>query len=106
METLPSQTVARLARTARLELTPEELERSGQDLQKMLAAFESLSSFVPREWSQGPIGTGGFNESSLSVDTSRPDDVLNALDRATFLALAPDSDGVYVRVPLILGGGS
>ncbi|MCA2959796.1 MAG: hypothetical protein IOD12_06050 [Silvanigrellales bacterium] len=106
METLPSQTVARLARTARLELTPEELERSGHDLQKILAAFESLSTFVPREGSQGPADTVRLNEGSEARGTSRPDNVLNALDKAAFLAQAPDSDGVYVRVPLILGGGS
>lgn len=97
--------VAHLARLARLELSPQELERCGRDLRKILAAFASLSGDAPVNRAQGaPNGTPDA-EGTLSART-RPDVVSNTLEKGVFLDQAPDTDGTYVRVPSILGGGS
>lgn len=107
MKSLPTELVAHLAGVARLELTPRELEKCGHDLEQMLRVFESLSQV-----SEDSNGSVEFFRSVEPIAPSselstpvRSDVVVNELARDVFLAQSADTDGVYVRVPLILGGG-
>ena len=94
--TITSETVAHVARLARLELTPDEIQRYTHDLGNILALVEQL------------------NEADLSgVDVApeiseptcfRPDKPSREFSREDLMRNAPHEEDGFFRVPKILSG--
>lgn len=96
--------VERVAELARLELKPEETPRMLDDLNAILEYVAELneldtSGIVPLAQvsellSEFSDGAGG--------GALRDDRVLPSLDRAEVLSQAPESDGVFFKVPKVI----
>jgi len=95
-EQLSSESVAHIARLARLQISPEESERFAVQLSAILEHVEAVrgldTSGVP------PTSHALDLRNVLREDTPRP-----CLDRADVLAGAPQAEDGRFRVPRILG---
>ncbi|MBM3695825.1 MAG: Asp-tRNA(Asn)/Glu-tRNA(Gln) amidotransferase subunit GatC [Actinobacteria bacterium] len=84
--------IAKVARLARLALTPDEMEAYGAQLGAILEHAASLQALdiqgVPPTAHPLPM-----------LNALRPDEVEETLEREEVLAQAPDRDGPYFRVP-------
>jgi aspartyl-tRNA(Asn)/glutamyl-tRNA(Gln) amidotransferase subunit C len=90
------ETVDRLARLARLSLTPEERETFARQLDEVLAYAESIQGVATQDV---PPMSHALTGGALREDVPEP-----SLERARALVPAPDAaDGLF-RVPRILGG--
>jgi aspartyl-tRNA(Asn)/glutamyl-tRNA(Gln) amidotransferase subunit C len=88
--------VAHVARLARLELTPEELERFTGQLGAVLDHARDVEA----------LDTEGVPPTAHPLPVAnvfRQDVVTPSLDRAEVLAQAPDVESYRFRVPRILG---
>lgn len=84
--------VEHLARLARLELTPGEQETMRADLNAILGYFQQLSA----------VDTSGVEEMQRPVDlvnVLREDEPGAVFSRDVVEALAPETEGGFVRVP-------
>ena len=95
-ERITEDDVAHVARLARLDLTPEELEQYTEQLDAVLdyaadVAALDISSVAP---TAHPFPLR---------NVFRPDEPQPSLDRDDVLAMAPDSEDGRFRVPRILG---
>lgn len=84
--------VEHLARLARLELTPGERETMRADLNAILGYFQQLSA----------VDTSGVEEMQRPVDlvnVLREDEPGAVFSRDVVEALAPETEGGFVRVP-------
>lgn len=93
--TITQETVEHVAKLARLELTPDEVQRYTQDLGKILTLVEQLNEV---DLSQ--------IELSLQSDTPtvfREDKSAREFTREELMANAPDVEDGFFRVPKILG---
>jgi aspartyl/glutamyl-tRNA(Asn/Gln) amidotransferase C subunit len=103
---LTLNTVKRIAELSKLELSEEEIQQSQKELLQILQAFESLSKFPLPEELQGDARSALVLKQahSASDETSRlqKDEANNSLSSQSFLAQAPEREGVFVRVPAIL----
>jgi aspartyl-tRNA(Asn)/glutamyl-tRNA(Gln) amidotransferase subunit C len=92
----------RVAELANLELTAGEELSLVRDLNSILDHVAQLNeldtSSVPAMAQVGEILANGSAASALT----REDEVRPSLDRAVVMAGAPDSDGVYFRVPKVI----
>ena len=95
--------VRRVAELANLELTTEEGPRMQRDLNAILGYIAQLNeldtSGVPAMAQVGEM-LGGVAEASgakLRADMVRP-----SLDRATVMAVAPETDGRFFKVPKVI----
>lgn len=86
--------VAHVARLARLNLTPDELQRATEQLAGMLAHFADIDAL-------DLTGVEPMTQPYPLVNVLRDDVVGEVLDRAEVLAQAPDADleGGRFRVP-------
>jgi len=93
---LTSDDVAHVARLARLNLTPEELERATAQLGDMLEHFADIDAL-------DLDGVEPMAQPFALTNVMRDDVEGNVLDRAEVLAEAPDADleGGRFRVPPI-----
>lgn len=87
--------IARVARLARLELTPEELESYGAQLEVILEHAARVQS-LPTQ------GVAPTSHPLPQRNVFRDDEVRPSLDRDEVLSQAPDRDGDYFVVPRIL----
>ena len=90
------EAVAKVAKLARLSLTPDELERASHELSDMLEHFADidaldLSTVTP------------MTQPYPLVNVLRPDVVQPGLDRDEVLAEAPATEDGRFRVPPIIG---
>lgn len=84
--------VEHLAHLARLDLTPGERETMRHDLNAILGYFEQLSA----------VDTAGVQEMQRPValvNVLRDDEPGEVLGRDVVEALAPETEGGFVRVP-------
>jgi aspartyl-tRNA(Asn)/glutamyl-tRNA(Gln) amidotransferase subunit C len=95
--------VRRVAELANLELTAEEEPRMQRDLNAILGHIAQLNELntagVPAMAQVAEV-LGGVADSvgnSLRTDVVRP-----SLDRAVVMAVAPDSDGRFFKVPKVI----
>ncbi len=88
--------VAKVARLARLELTPEELSTASRELGAMLEHFADIDAL-------DLDGVEPMSNPSDLVNVMRDDVVGETLDRAEVLAAAPVAEDDRFRVPPILG---
>ena len=99
------QDVDRVAELANLELTASEKAQMLRDLNSVLGYFAQLneldtSSVPPMEQVFGEITVAG--ESAATAPHLRPDEVAPSLGRDQVMACAPDTDGVFFRVPKVI----
>lgn len=87
--------IAKVARLARIGLTPEELAHYEQQLQVILEHAARVQA----------LATDGIAPTAHPlpmVNAFRPDEVEPTLDREEVLSQAPDREGPYFRVPPFL----
>jgi aspartyl-tRNA(Asn)/glutamyl-tRNA(Gln) amidotransferase subunit C len=90
---LSSDQVLHVARLARLELTPEEVERFGGELSKVLDHIETIAQLGDLE-GVAPTSHVIDVENALRADEPRP-----SWPRDVMLAAAPDAAAGGFRVP-------
>jgi aspartyl-tRNA(Asn)/glutamyl-tRNA(Gln) amidotransferase subunit C len=90
---LSSDQVLHVARLARLELTPEEVERFGGELSKVLDYIETIAELGDLE-DVAPTSHVIDVENALRADEPRP-----SISVETALASAPDAADGGFRVP-------
>lgn len=94
---LTNDVVAKVARLARLDLTPDELDLATHQLSDMLDHFADIDAL-----DLGDIAP--MNQPFSLVNVLRADIARPTLDRDEVLAAAPSSEDGRFRVPPILGG--
>jgi aspartyl-tRNA(Asn)/glutamyl-tRNA(Gln) amidotransferase subunit C len=85
----------KLADLARLDIEPAEREGLKHDLQKMISFVEKLQE----------LDTGGAGPQLHMTDASnvlREDVVQGSISREEGLKNAPDTDGVFFKVPKVI----
>jgi aspartyl-tRNA(Asn)/glutamyl-tRNA(Gln) amidotransferase subunit C len=97
--------VERVAELANLELTSGEKAGMLRDLNSVLGYFAQLneldtSSVVPME--QVSYLPRVDREAQTEAVHLRPDEVAPSLNREKVLACAPDTDGVFFKVPKVI----
>jgi aspartyl-tRNA(Asn)/glutamyl-tRNA(Gln) amidotransferase subunit C len=97
------QDVARVAELASLELSGSEKAAMLRDLNSVLANFAQLNeldttSVPPMTKVSDPL----TKTSEAAVGHLRADEVAPSLPRGRVLAAAPDTDGVFFRVPKVI----
>jgi len=93
--TISREEVAHVARLARLELSPAELERMRQELSAILAYIDKLRA----------LDTEGVEPTSHAVplvNVMRDDEPAPSFPPSEMLANAPDPAGGLFRVPKII----
>jgi aspartyl-tRNA(Asn)/glutamyl-tRNA(Gln) amidotransferase subunit C len=92
--------VERVAELAHLELTPEETPRMLEDLNAILdyvAELNELDTFGVAPLAQVSDLLDGADGGVLREDCVRP-----SLERAVVLSQAPETDGVFFKVPKVI----
>ena len=91
----PDIDVAYVAKLARIALTPDEIERFGVQLGSLLEQVATPA--------QLPVDdVAGTAQVVPSTNVVRDDVPRPSLDREVVLALAPERQGAYFRVPRII----
>lgn len=93
---LTTDAVAKVARLARLALTPDELDRATDQLDGMLAHFADIDALDLAD-------VEPLNQPYHLVNVMRDDVVRPSLDRDEVLGAAPRSEDGRFWVPPILG---
>jgi aspartyl-tRNA(Asn)/glutamyl-tRNA(Gln) amidotransferase subunit C len=99
------QDVDRVAELANLELTTSEKARMLRDLNSVLDYFAQLneldtSSVPPMVQVADRLATD--KEPEIATLHLRPDEIVPSLKRDEVMACAPDTDGVFFRVPKVI----
>ena len=92
---LTLQEVARIARLARLELSPAEAEHTRDQLNGILGFIEQLQS----------VNTDGIEPMAHAVDVVqrlRPDQVTECNRREAYQAIAPETENGLYLVPKVI----
>ncbi len=96
------QDVTRVAELANLELTAAEKASMLRDLNSVLDYFAELNQLdttsVPPMLQVGDLTAEGMSEGVAL----RPDEVAPSLNRERVMACAPDTDGVFFKVPKVI----
>ena len=105
MERVSQADVQRVAELANLELSADEESRMRRDLNAILdyvAQFAELdtASVEPMAQVSEVLATGEAVSEKLSV--LREDEVRPCLDRKRVMASAPETDGVFFKVPKVI----
>lgn len=102
-KTITLEDVRRVAELASLELTAEEELRMLRDLDSILGHVAELNRLdtanVPAMEQVSEILN---KQSGIPADSLRPDVPRASLDRAAFFPSAPETDGVYFKVPKVI----
>jgi len=93
--------VLAVAELAHLELTAAERERMVRDLNSILGYIDRLNQL---DTSNVPPMQHSFSESeSTSIASQmRPDELKPSISHADAMANAPQTDGVYFKVPKVI----
>jgi aspartyl-tRNA(Asn)/glutamyl-tRNA(Gln) amidotransferase subunit C len=99
------QDVDRVAELANLELTTSEKAQMLRDLNSVLGYFAQLneldtSSVPPMAQVADQMAEGTAREAM--THHLRPDEIAASLSREQVMASAPDTDGVFFRVPKVI----
>ncbi|HYE54666.1 MAG TPA: Asp-tRNA(Asn)/Glu-tRNA(Gln) amidotransferase subunit GatC [Chitinophagaceae bacterium] len=85
----------KLAHLARLDIDPAEKEGLKQDLQRMISFVEKLQEL-------DTAGTEPLLHMTDVADVLRDDVVQGSVSRSAALQNAPDTDGVFFKVPKVI----
>lgn len=88
--------IYRIARLARLELTPQELECLSKDLAQIIAYIDKIQKVD----TNGAVPQAPF---AKAVSVFREDEIKPSLPKEKALGNAPDNDEDYFRVPKVIG---
>jgi aspartyl-tRNA(Asn)/glutamyl-tRNA(Gln) amidotransferase subunit C len=91
--------VERVAELAHLELAPEEVQPMLRDLTAILDYVAELNQLDTS--GIAPLAQVGELENA-AIPQPRPDVVVPSLDRAVVMAQAPETDGVFFKVPKVI----
>jgi aspartyl-tRNA(Asn)/glutamyl-tRNA(Gln) amidotransferase subunit C len=91
--------VERVAELAHLELAPEEIDPMLRDLNAILDYVAELNQLDTAGIE--PLAQVGELENA-AIPEPRPDVVVPSLDRAAVMAQAPETDGVFFKVPKVI----
>lgn len=97
-ERLSADAVTKVARLARLAITPAQADSYGHELSRMLDYVERLRG----------LDLTGVEPMATPLDTPAPlqaDREHATLDTGIVMALAPERHEPYIRVPKVLGDG-
>lgn len=95
--------VRRVAQLANLELSAEEETRMQRDLNAILGHVAHLNELDTSSVEAMAQVTEVLDLPPLPViETLRPDSLRPSLDRAVVLACAPETDGVFFKVPKVI----
>jgi aspartyl-tRNA(Asn)/glutamyl-tRNA(Gln) amidotransferase subunit C len=92
--------VERVAELARLELTPAEAARMLRDLNNILDYVAELNELDTK--GVAPLAQVSELEAEADAGVVRDDALEPSLDRATVTAQAPETDGVFFKVPKVI----
>jgi aspartyl-tRNA(Asn)/glutamyl-tRNA(Gln) amidotransferase subunit C len=94
------EVVERVAELAHLELAPEERGRMVHDLNAILDYVAELNQLD----TSGVEPLAEVSELQTGVGSSelRPDRLVPSLDRAAVMAEAPETNGVFFKVPKVI----
>jgi aspartyl-tRNA(Asn)/glutamyl-tRNA(Gln) amidotransferase subunit C len=92
--------VGRVAELANLELTPEESGRMLEDLNAILDYVAELNELDTA--GVAPLAQVSELADTAGANVLRADAVLPSLDRETVMREAPESDGVFFKVPKVI----
>ena len=92
------QDVERVAELANLELTNDEKAGMVRDLNSLLGYFSQLNEL---DTTDVPPMLQVVEQSGATASL-RPDEVVPSLSREKVLACAPDTDGVFFKVPKVI----
>jgi len=92
--------VERVAQLAHLELTPEESGHMLHDLNAILDYVAELNELDTR--GVAPLAQVSELFASTAEGALRADGLRPSLDRATVLDEAPETDGVFFKVPKVI----
>jgi aspartyl-tRNA(Asn)/glutamyl-tRNA(Gln) amidotransferase subunit C len=99
------QDVERVAELANLELTSSEKAGMLRDLNSVLDYFAQLNELdttsVPPMAQVADLLTEGKEPQAAALHL-RPDEVAPSLGRERVLACAPDTDGIFFKVPKVI----
>lgn len=87
--------ISNLADLARLNFSEEEKAAIKSDLQKMISFVEKLQEL-------DTSGVEPLLHMSQEINNFREDEAPASISRETGLKNAPDTDGVYFRVPQVI----
>lgn len=97
------QDVLRVAELANLDLTADEVPRMQRDLNAILGHIAQLNELdtegVP---AMAQVGEMLGVAPELTGAALRPDAVRPSLDRAAVMAVAPETDGRFFKVPKVI----
>lgn len=100
-QTVSVEEVRRVAELANLELVPEEETRMVRDLNAILGYVAQLNeldtSTIAPMAQVNEVIAGSQVETVLRKDEVRP-----CLDRKEVMAVAPETDGVFFKVPKVI----
>jgi aspartyl-tRNA(Asn)/glutamyl-tRNA(Gln) amidotransferase subunit C len=94
------QDVERVAELANLELTSAEKAGMLRDLNSVLGYFAQLNELDTT--SVPPMLQAGTGEANETNPHLRTDEIAPSLSREQVLACAPDSDGIFFKVPKVI----
>ena len=92
---IPKEEVRRIAALARLRFTEAEVAAMADDLEQILEYVRKLDDLDTSNIAPTTHVHGGDI-------AARPDSPVQRIDREEGLANAPDTDGVYFRVPKVI----
>jgi aspartyl-tRNA(Asn)/glutamyl-tRNA(Gln) amidotransferase subunit C len=99
------QDVDRVAELANLDLTSGEKASMLRDLNSVLGYFAQLNELdttsVPPMTQVADLLAAG-SESGANALRLRPDEVVPSLSREEVMACAPDTDGIFFKVPKVI----
>lgn len=98
--------VRRVAELGYLELTPEEESRMGRDLNAILDYVAQLSELdtakVPPMAQVAELLAAGVETPTEKLSVLREDVQRASLERERVMASAPETDGVFFKVPKVI----
>ncbi len=92
--------VQRVAELAHLELTADETGRMLTDLNAILDYVAELNEIDTK--GIVPLAQVSELEDAAGTTVTRPDEVIVSLDRAAVMPEAPETDGVFFKVPKVI----
>jgi aspartyl-tRNA(Asn)/glutamyl-tRNA(Gln) amidotransferase subunit C len=92
--------VERVADLANLELKPEETQSMLRDLNAILDHVAQLNELDTS--AVAPLAQVSELQGATGASTLRPDKILPSLDRAAVMLQAPETDGVFFKVPKVI----
>ena len=87
--------VGHLAHLSRLNVAPEKMDKLVTDMQDLVVFVEQLNAL-------DTTGTAPLMHMGDAVNVLRSDEVNGSISREAALANAPDSDGVFFKVPKVI----